>query len=152
MAIIDLEDLTGNIELVAFPDCFEQFAELWEPDEILDITAKVDRRNEQLQLICETATNEIKQLAKPLSRRQLQLRLPMSENYDLDVKLMKDIFQILTDYEGDDDVVITIPTRQGQIALKSRTRRVEWNDRLRDALVRVVDPRYIELIEPALAS
>jgi DNA polymerase III subunit alpha len=152
MAIIDLEDLTGNIELVAFPDCYEQFAELWEPDEILDITAKVDRRNEQLQLICETATNEIKQIVKPTARRQLQLRLPMSDDFDLDVKLMKEVFSILTEYEGDDDVVITIPTRQGQVALKSRTRRVEWNDRLRDALVRVVDPRFIEVLEPALAS
>jgi DNA polymerase-3 subunit alpha len=152
MAIIDLEDLTGTIELVAFPDCYEQFAELWEPDEILDITAKVDRRNEQLQLICETATNEIKQMVKPIARRQLQLRLPMTDNYDHDVKLMTDVFSILREYEGDDDVVITIPTRQGQVALKSRTHRVEFNERLRDALVRVVDPRFIELVEPALAS
>ena len=59
MAIIDFEDLTGNIELVAFPDIFEQFAELWKPDQIIEIFAKLDKRGEQLQLICESGSKEI---------------------------------------------------------------------------------------------
>ncbi|HET7092187.1 MAG TPA: OB-fold nucleic acid binding domain-containing protein, partial [Thermomicrobiales bacterium] len=59
MAIVELEDLTGTIELVAFPDCYERHAELWNADAIIEVTGKVDRRGEAVQLICEQATCEL---------------------------------------------------------------------------------------------
>lgn len=62
MAIIDLEDLTGNIELVAFPETYDNNSIHFEIDRILDVSAKIDRRNEQLQLICESVTDDLSAL------------------------------------------------------------------------------------------
>ncbi|HKG25834.1 MAG TPA: DNA polymerase III subunit alpha, partial [Thermomicrobiales bacterium] len=152
MAVIDLEDLTGNIELVAFPDCYEQHAELWEPDLIVEVTAKVDRRSEQLQLICETASTEIKQAPRRKPRRAVHVCLPVSRNVEQDIRLMQDVFEILTHFEGDDEFVISVPTSRGQVALRSRSRGVEWNDSLQDALKRVLGPHAVELRVPMLAS
>src|SRR5262249_4258026 len=106
MAVVDFEDLTGSIELVAFPDCYEQHAELWEPDVILEVTAKVDRRGEQLQLICDTVTTEIKQAPRRTARRAVHLRFPASTNLDQDIRLMQDVFEVLILFEGDDEIVI----------------------------------------------
>lgn len=152
MAIIDLEDLSGNIELVAFPDCYDQYADLWEPDTIIDVTAKVDRRGEQLQLVCETVTTEIKQAPKRIARRSVHVSLPISSSYDQDLRLMQDVFEIIRQHEGDDDVVIELPTSRGPITLRSRSHGVEWNDRLQDALRRMLGPQAVELKVPMLAS
>jgi DNA polymerase-3 subunit alpha len=152
MAVIDLEDLTGNIELVAFPDCYEQHADLWESDLIVEVAAKIDRRGEQLQLICETASTEIKQAARRTRNRAVHLCLPASSDVDQDIRLMKDVFEILAHFEGDDDLVISIPTSRGPVALRSRSRRVEWNERLQDALSRLLGPQRVEVREPLLAS
>jgi DNA polymerase-3 subunit alpha len=152
MAVIDFEDLTGNIELVAFPNCYEQHAELWETDLILEVTAKVDRRGEQTQLICDTATTEIKQAPRRTARRAVHLRLPASTNVDQDIRLMQDVFQVLILFEGDDEIVIDVPTSQGPVALRSRSRRVEWNDRLHDELSRLLGSERVELKVPLLAS
>jgi DNA polymerase-3 subunit alpha len=152
MAVLDFEDLTGNIELVAFPDCYDQHAELWEPDNIVEITAKVDRRSEQLQLICETATTEIKQAPRRTLRRAVHLRFPASSDLAEDIRLMQDVFEVLTHFEGDDDIVIDVPTARGHVAIRSRSRRVEWNDRLHDALSRLLGSDRVELKVPLLAS
>lgn len=152
MAVIDFEDLTGNIELVAFPDCYEQHADVWEADAILEVTAKVDRRNDQLQLICETASIEIKQAPRQKPTRAVHLRLPATSNLEQDIRLMQDVFEIVTLFEGDDELVIAVPTSRGPVALRSRSRRVEWNDRLQDALSRVLGSDRVELKVPLLAS
>jgi DNA polymerase-3 subunit alpha len=152
MAVIDFEDLTGSIELVAFPDCYDQHTELWQPDVIVEVSAKVDRRGEQVQLICETATTEIKQAPRRKTRRAVHLRLPVSSNLEQDIRLMQDVFEILRLFEGDDEIVIDVPTATGFVALRSRSRRVEWNERLHDALSRVLGPERVELKMQLLAS
>src|SRR5690606_33442333 len=40
MASADIEDLTGSIELVMFPDQYEQLGDLLEVDAILDVFAR----------------------------------------------------------------------------------------------------------------
>ena len=55
MAAATLEDLTGTIELVVFPKTFEKTRDLWVEDAILILDGKIDSRNDQLQLIVESA-------------------------------------------------------------------------------------------------
>lgn len=152
MAIVDLEDLTGNIELVAFPDCYEQHADLWEVDRIIETVAKVDRRGEQLQLICDRASDEITPLARPTPRRAVHLSLPASPDVWDDIRLMQTVDDILKRFEGDDDVIIHIPTAAEPVALRSRTRRVEWGEQLEGALRQVLGSERVEVEEPRLAS
>jgi DNA polymerase III subunit alpha len=53
MAILQIEDLTGQSEAVVFPRTYERISELLEVDSRLIIWGKVDRRDEQVQLIVE---------------------------------------------------------------------------------------------------
>ncbi|MFS8906864.1 DNA polymerase III subunit alpha, partial [Synechococcus sp. OH2] len=53
MAIVQLEDLTGSCEAVIFPKTYERLRHRLEVDQRLLIWAKVDQRDEQVQLIVE---------------------------------------------------------------------------------------------------
>jgi DNA polymerase-3 subunit alpha len=55
MAIVQIEDLTGQTEAVVFPKAFERFGSLLVTDARMIIWGKVDRRDEQIQLIVEDA-------------------------------------------------------------------------------------------------
>jgi len=135
MAIVEFEDLSGSIELVAFPDSYEQYMAMWEIDKILEVTAKVDRRGEQLQLICESATDQIETLAAaPPPSSYINLRLPISENHWEDVDLMRKVNVLLKQYDGDDSVMITLVTDGSEVQLRSRSLRVDWNDALQTEL------------------
>ncbi|CAN5483339.1 DNA polymerase III subunit alpha [soil metagenome] len=135
MAIIEFEDLSGSIELVAFPDSYEQYMAMWEIDKILEITAKVDRRGEQTQLICESATDQFEMLAAPpLPTNYVNLRLPLSEDHWGDVRLMQRVNSLLREFEGDDEVVVTLVSPSREVQLRSRTLRVDWTDSLQTEL------------------
>ena len=152
MAIIDLEDLTGNIELVAFPECYEQHAGLWEPDTILEVVAKLERRNEQLQLVCESASETITQAAKPPTpRRTVHVRLPTTADIWADIKVMQDLDAALHRHEGDDEIMVHLAHGSGTALLRSRTRRVEWGESLRRDLEDIVGPGSVRVQEPETA-
>ena len=55
MAIVQLEDLTGQTEAVVFPKPYERFGSLLVTDTRMIVWGKVDRRDEQTQLIIEDA-------------------------------------------------------------------------------------------------
>jgi DNA polymerase-3 subunit alpha len=153
MAIIEFEDLTGSIELVAFPDTYEQFAEHWEPDRILEVTAKLDKRGEQLQLICESATTELSAIvALPAPSRTVHLTVPASDDIWNDIRLMQSIDEILNRFEGDDQVVIHLGNHLKPTALKSRKHRIEWSRNLEAALRDILSTETIRVEEPAQAS
>jgi DNA polymerase-3 subunit alpha len=53
MAILQLEDLTGSTEAVVFPKTFDKVQHLLEKDKRLMVWGKIDRRDEQTQLIID---------------------------------------------------------------------------------------------------
>ncbi len=55
MAFANLQDFTGKIELVIFPDTLEKTRELWQEDTPLIISGKVDQRNGDYKLIVNAA-------------------------------------------------------------------------------------------------
>jgi len=56
MLVAMLEDETEEtVELVAFPKSFEKYRDLLQEDALLRVTAKVDRRNDGVQLVLEAA-------------------------------------------------------------------------------------------------
>ena len=153
MAIVDLEDLTGNIELVMFPDCYDQHGEVLESGAILEVTAKLELRNEQLQLVCESATDQLTMAeAKPTSSRTVHVRLRTTGNYWDDVGIMNDVIAILRRHEGDDDVHVYLPVAGDWVVFRSRSYRVDWNDVLAAELKRQLGSEHVRFEERRLAS
>jgi Helix-hairpin-helix motif/OB-fold nucleic acid binding domain len=55
MAILQIEDLTGKCEAVVFPDTFEKIGDLIVDNAILLVEGKIDKRDDQFQIIVENA-------------------------------------------------------------------------------------------------
>jgi len=152
MAIVDFADLTGNVDLVAFPDTFESYCSCFEVDQILEVRAKVDRRNEQLQLVCESATQDLAELGVDATpSRTVHVSVPITPDVWTDIRLMQSIDLLLGQFEGEDEVVIHVPVNGGRVALLSRKHRVGWGDALSDALVQVIGSERVHVVEPVLA-
>ena len=149
MAIVDLEDLTGSIELVVFPDCYERHIGLWEHDAILEVVGKLERRNEMLQLVCEAATGEVAIVPpSPCPQRTVHVRLPASADVWADIELMHQVDAALRRHEGDDQVILHVPQGDGRYAaLLSRSRRVEWSPLLAEDLTALIGAGQVEVEE-----
>lgn len=140
MAILEIEDLTDTIELVAFPDCYERFAGLWREDAIIEVVAKLDRRGDAPQLICETATLDFEaSSSSPALRCAVHVSLPASHDVWADIELMHRVDEVLRRFEGDDAVVLALDRGDGtECRLRSRSRLVEGSQDLEEALATIV--------------
>jgi len=157
MAVAEIEDLTGAVELVIFPDAFERLGESVQPDAVLDVTAKVERRNEQVQLVCERVSTDLPTAAQPAGpERQVHVALALGSDRWQDVGAMNAVDAVLREFEGDDPVFLRLsfgPERT--VLMKSRSRRVHWCADLEMALRRlaaVTDVGMVERRSMALAS
>jgi DNA polymerase-3 subunit alpha len=153
MAILELEDLTGTIELVAFPDCYDRYTELWQVDAIVQVVARPERRGETLQLVCDSITTEIEDAA-PVSRpaRTIHVRLPASPDVWADINLMHQIDATLRRHEGELPVLVHVPRGNGrETVLRCRTRLAEWSPLFAAELSEIVGAGRVEVHEPFAA-
>jgi DNA polymerase-3 subunit alpha len=96
MAFIKMEDVSGEIEGVVFPDSYEQIEKVLKEDARLIVWGKVDKRNDRLQLIVDDA-EQVEDVRMIIIRMTSQQALdPSTQN------LLKGILQ---QYAGDKNKV-----------------------------------------------
>ncbi|HED24739.1 MAG TPA: DNA polymerase III subunit alpha, partial [Firmicutes bacterium] len=75
MAFIRLEDLTGGVEIVIFPDLFENRSQLLEEDNLVLIDGRTDlKEDEEPKIIAESI--------RPLNKEQKYLQLNIGERHN----------------------------------------------------------------------
>ncbi len=75
MAFVKLEDLTGGVELVIFPDLFENYSSHLKEDNLLLVEGRTDLKEEEdVKIIAESI--------KPLNREKKYYQLIISEEHD----------------------------------------------------------------------
>lgn len=92
MAFVKLEDLTGSVELVVFPDLYEKCASMLEEDSLLLVEGRTDLKEEEdIKILAETI--------KPLHREKKLLRLVIGEEHSSD--LLRDLKDTLVAENGE---------------------------------------------------
>lgn len=155
MAIIKVEDLTGTVEAVCFPDAFEKCGDVIARDVIVEISGRVDRRNDQLQIIIDTLTDDLPDFAR-LRRREpeihVALRLAVSSDVWGDIGVMKRVDQVLRQHEGSTVLEIQLPQGTSIVKLRSRSRMVEWSSDLKNEIEALAGIQSVSLVHPAMQS
>jgi DNA polymerase-3 subunit alpha len=153
MAVATIEDLQAEAELVLFPECFERHAELIVEDAIIGVSAKVDRRGDQLQLIAETV-EAVDLEARPSvgPRQRLRVTLPSSANLAADIDLMHHIRDLLWEHPGEARLQLHVPVAGGQRTLEPINRGVEPDERLLAELRRLLGQANVSLESEQPAS
>jgi DNA polymerase-3 subunit alpha len=139
MAVAVVEDLSGRIEVVVFPEAFERHGSGLADGKILDVRGRLDRRGEALQIVCESISEdlpcpvEVEDEPEEIYVRFTALADPWSE-----IRAMQEVDQILQRSEGVNPVVLEVPASSGAVKrLRSRSRRAEWSPQLERDLLSV---------------
>jgi DNA polymerase III subunit alpha len=154
MAVVEFEDMTGSIEVVFFPDSYDDAFELLEVDQALRLSAKVDKRNDSLQLLCQSASAldlEPQTPPEPVRFNEVLVSLPITENLDSDVELMRRLRTVLEEFPGDDRLVIKLPQNGRDVVLRS-SMSIDWCFDVEMALSELLGENQVrvhERIEPA---
>ncbi|HUZ00399.1 MAG TPA: DNA polymerase III subunit alpha [Thermomicrobiaceae bacterium] len=138
MAVCQLEDQTGTIEMVVFPDLFEAKAELLTEDSIVRVTARVDQRNDRIQFVAQSvaAVSTVEE-AEPVMTSEVRVRLPGTCSVDCDVQLMHRMRDLFDEFPGSDVVYLTVPARGREVVMRAGVR-VDWCPDLATALEELV--------------
>jgi DNA polymerase III subunit alpha len=157
MGVMVVEDLSGTLELVAFPECFEQHADLWQVDAIIRAVVKVDLRNDQVQLVCESAESFVQREAADgldgpggaANRPTLHLTLTPTGEFWRDVEQLTQVDGLLRHFEGDDPVVLHLDLPGGAVLLRAG-RGVESSGEVERALAEALGPGAVHIEQPAV--
>ena len=153
MAVAVLEDLTGRVDLVLFPEAFERYGEALKEGVILDVRGRLERRGEALQIVCESVSTELPvggaELFEPES---IVIRFRRGADSWAEIRAMQQVDDILKRHEGECPVIIEVPTATGLSSrMMSRTRRSEWSLDLERELQAVAEVLVAELV-PAMPT
>ncbi|HEX7101290.1 MAG TPA: DNA polymerase III subunit alpha [Nitrolancea sp.] len=146
MAVCQLEDQSGSIEAVFFPELFESKADLLFEDSIVHVTAKIDSRNERVQLVASAVTAVNDEKPVPIKVREVQLRFPISDDVEGDIQTMHRVRELFDQFLGDDRVVIHVACGATQKRLRAGVQ-VDWCDDVARAVVELLGPDSYELVE-----
>ncbi|HET7035335.1 MAG TPA: DNA polymerase III subunit alpha [Thermomicrobiaceae bacterium] len=145
MAVVELEDQSGTIEAVLFPETYEASAELLELDAIVQLSARADQRNDRIQLVANRVTRATLERRVPQLVREVHLRLPRGQNR-AELAAMHRLRTLLDEFPGDDQVVLHVPARGGEVALLAGLR-IDWCGDLSAALGELLGEDQVGVID-----
>jgi DNA polymerase III subunit alpha len=154
MAIVKVEDLTGAIEAVCFPETYERVSQSLRTDAILEVTGKLERRNDQPQIVVDSISRDLPQF-EPEKRGEepvVALQLPGSEDVWGDISLMQHIDNILREHDGPITVEFHLPRGTRVTRLRSQSRKVEWSEEFQKEMEGILGESAVTLREPRTAS
>src|SRR6185437_12857304 len=108
MAVCEFEDQSGSIEGVLFPDVYDAAVDLLGEDAVVRIAARVDNRNDRIQLIVTNVTRMSSEKPIPVKVREIHLHLTASPDLDGDIQTMHRIRDLFDEFRGDDRVVLHV--------------------------------------------
>jgi len=116
MAFVTMEDLSGSVEVIVFPELYQRYRHLFIPDRILLWKGSVSYKDETGKLILNAVT-EVKE------------KVPALLLCMKDTEKAEALMELLVKYPGKSPVKVVVPA-DGVYTLGEETR-VGWNDSLR---------------------
>ena len=146
MAIFQLEDLHGQVEVVCFSRAFEQYEEVLKADEPILVTGRLKLEGEGENLEPRLQMNEAATLANLRTRETKELRLALVADQVKEEQLGQ-LRDVLRRYRGDCPLVVelSIPKRSKTLLQLSERYCVEPTDDLLLDLERVFGPEVAHL-------
>lgn len=119
-----LEDFGGSIEVTVWSEVYERTKNLWQEGNNLLVKGRVKARGERVQLVClsaslyqirdvEESTETSTQSEVAPVRRLLRINITTTENTDADIASLRQIFDTLRQFSGEDRVCLSIISNEG---------------------------------------
>jgi len=130
-ANFDLEDLEGIVRSIAWPDTYEKFAHCIQPDAIVLIRGRIDKRGEdEINLIVD----DVVPIQEADQKFTSGIHILFDENKHSE-NVIPDIEEILRGYPGERDVKIAVRLTSGStVHIQVKKQRVSIDSELRQRL------------------
>src|SRR5690606_4974947 len=120
MAILELEDLTGVKQCVLFPEAYERCSAHLVEYAAVEVRAKVDERNESLQLLVdELKPFEVEEASEIDPPTRVLLTISRGGSEQEETRMMTRLANLFREFPGDDEVYIRVALGQSQRVLRS---------------------------------
>ncbi|MCD8098160.1 MAG: DNA polymerase III subunit alpha [Lachnospiraceae bacterium] len=138
MAFINVEDMAGSVEVIAFPRDYEKYGRQLNVDSMVFVSGRVSAELDKAsKLILENITP----FEKP--RKELWVQFADMEEYGA---REPELFRLLTDSDGDDTVVVYV-RKERQKKILPASRNVKADEALLDRLYARFGEKNVKLIE-----
>ncbi|MFC1963120.1 DNA polymerase III subunit alpha [Chloroflexota bacterium] len=155
-AVID--DFSGSIEAIAWPEVYQRSKELWMEGNTLLIKGKVKIRAGRIQLTCNTIspyqpkpedeTDTPTVTAATFTRRRyLQINLTSTNDTDADTIRLSQIFALLKQFPGEDEVYLAIVDDEDATKLEVPNLATNYCPELSSLLINLVGEQGFALKE-----
>ena len=145
-----LEDFGGSLEVTAWAEVYERTRDLWQEGNTLLVRGKVKTRSDRIQLTCqsvslyqprksEESVEQTAQLAVAPSRHRLKINLPTSDDTNADIARLRQLFDVLRQFPGEDAVYLSIASSEGVTKLELPDLATEYCTELHQRLVDLVN-------------
>jgi DNA polymerase-3 subunit alpha len=149
MAFVELEDLSGSIDVVVFPQAYEKYTEFLIEDRLLVIRGKVDVRDGQVQIIAESiqdyALADVGENSVPVRVHFLEINLHCSGNREHDVNLLRQAYNLLQEQPGSDRFCFNIISKQGQVQLDFPNATTRFQSELQSSLNGILGENAVQV-------
>ena len=131
-ANFDMEDIEGTVRCIMWPDSFQRFEPLLEPDSILLVRGSVDRRGggDEVNLIVDELIS-LDQLDDRCTKGMV-IRVDELKHGD---RVLPQIYEILRAYPGNQEVRLVLDLADGhRVAMKADRLQIHVNAELKDRM------------------
>jgi len=137
-----LEDMSGQVEVTAWPETYQRTKELWAEGNILLVEGRVKARGERVQLNCDRVTlyrgdgGEEVEAGLPPSpkRRRLLIDIAQTADEEGDLARLHQIIDVLGDFRGEDEVLLRVTRGDEVTSLKLQDTTTGYCPELRQRL------------------
>jgi DNA polymerase-3 subunit alpha len=149
-AMFDLEDTSGMIRCILWPEQFAQFGEMVQPDAVLAVRGAIDKRpgSEEANLI----VNELIALDDLQARRTRGIKVRLSET-EHGPKGLEILHEILRGYPGACELLLVIDLVDGRrVRMTPSKMRVDVNPEMRSRVDQLLGAGNVQLIAAKLTN
>jgi DNA polymerase-3 subunit alpha len=166
MAFVELGDMQGSVELVVFNRLYEQTRELWQEGKTLVVRGTVDNKNGQgPKIVCDSVDDRITS-ARPVDQtlptapvvpasssadvlpRHMQIMIPRTNDATRDRRRVREVFDLVTSYKGQDTFGFCIADGQGYVQYDFPDHRTRNCVELQQKLIEMLGATAVRVLSP----
>ncbi|WP_439950896.1 DNA polymerase III subunit alpha [Desulfolucanica intricata] len=139
MAFVNLEDLTGTIEVIVFPRVYKLYRQLLQPDAVVLVKGKVNGSGEEVKIIAEEISFPVKQVSGDLYLQFINFSMETVHQVQL----------ILQTYPGSSPVFLYFPEEK-KLAKTSKKYWVNLDSPVIEKLEELLGPNNVKIKQQPL--
>ncbi len=136
-----LEDLSGRVRILAWPDVYERTADLWSEGNLVIIEGEVRAKGAEIEVICRDI---LPYREEPRIPSSIEISLRPSGDPEADKNKLREIFALAEGFQGESPLYLKIAEDERIIKLEL-PHKVRWCRELEERLAELVGRGNLEL-------